>query len=789
MGNFYTPRSGHRSKVYRPQIFDLQDQEHASRFERLLNQQNPPLIVDEIAVQVSELIKCKDPRKEYSEVKIKQEVARILGEHPDQYGVWVWYPWLHTIVHLLSEEDFRTVRTNRNCYKITLQEQEDLSNLKVGIAGLSVGSAVATTLALEGTVGELRIADFDLIELSNLNRIMCGVQHIGLPKTVSVARRVAEIDPFLKVKCCHEGVTRENMNEFLTEGGKLDFIVDECDSLDIKILLRDYAKENQIPVVMHTSDRGMIDIERFDLEPDRLPLHGLVGELDADSLSGLSTEEKIPYILPMIGADKISPRLKASLMEVDRTIFTWPQLAADVLAGGGIVTEAIRLIALGKHNESGRYYVDSEKILGGKEKQLASENFAEDIAATQEPQEELTVERMRSIIEKFDIPSGPALDLEVASLLVEAAVKAPSAGNNQPWKWFANDRGVFLFHDPSRSGFSDVMRMGSLIAQGAATEMFMLRSRRMGLAFEEFIFPLEDEDMLVAALVFQGKAERDIELDYLSYLSDHIEDRSTNRAIEGVVPVSIEDVRYLTKVTRTIDEADLKVIDSANQLKELGRIIAETDRIRFITRMLHHEFYHKEVRWTDNAAQEKGDGLDLETVPLTASEIAGFKLAGDWDAVKLISNWNLGEAFGEYALKCMANTPAMGMISVGILDRENIFKGGRTIARMSLAAESRGVSIHPMMSPLLLFPQVMLNGGAGFTADACESLLKLYEEFREIFPDSEGAAEVYMFRLFKAAKPTKKAYRRNLNHVLHLETTSTARSSAARTNTGLSSDS
>jgi len=47
---------------------------------------------------------------------------------------------------------------------------------------------------------ELRLADFDTAELSNLNRIRTGSHNLGLNKTVIAAREIVEIDPFIKVK-------------------------------------------------------------------------------------------------------------------------------------------------------------------------------------------------------------------------------------------------------------------------------------------------------------------------------------------------------------------------------------------------------------------------------------------------------------------------------------------------------------------------------------------------------------------------------------------------------------
>ena len=63
--------------------------------------------------------------------------------------------------------------------------------LTIGIVGLSVGHAIAHTLALEGMCGRLRLADNDRIELSNLNRIPATVLDIGINKAVVAARRIA----------------------------------------------------------------------------------------------------------------------------------------------------------------------------------------------------------------------------------------------------------------------------------------------------------------------------------------------------------------------------------------------------------------------------------------------------------------------------------------------------------------------------------------------------------------------------------------------------------------------
>src|SRR5690606_500097 len=115
---------------------------------------------------------------------------------------------------LLDEAEFVAMRTNRNQYKITQEEQDVLATRKIGVIGLSVGQSIALTLAMERVCGELRLADFDTAELTNLNRIRTGVHNLGLHKTIIAAREIAEIDPFLKVLIFSEGVTDENIDPF-----------------------------------------------------------------------------------------------------------------------------------------------------------------------------------------------------------------------------------------------------------------------------------------------------------------------------------------------------------------------------------------------------------------------------------------------------------------------------------------------------------------------------------------------------------------------------------------------
>src|SRR5690606_27196270 len=173
---------------YRPLFYRTNDPENEKSLQKLLASVEGINKYDTIYSQLAELIKLSNPEK-VSSVGIEKLIAEHLGQTElYKYGVWVYYPWSKNLVHLLDEKEFIKVRTNRNIYKILPEEIDLLSKKKIGIIGLSVGQSIAHTIALERTCGELRLADFDDIELSNMNRIKAGVQDLGMSKVILAAR-------------------------------------------------------------------------------------------------------------------------------------------------------------------------------------------------------------------------------------------------------------------------------------------------------------------------------------------------------------------------------------------------------------------------------------------------------------------------------------------------------------------------------------------------------------------------------------------------------------------------
>ncbi len=324
-------------------------------------------VCDTLDAQLVELVTSRDPALARDEARRRQAVDDQLdGATPWRYGTWAWFPWSGRLVHVLPREEFRLVRTDRNRGKIERPEQRRLLARRIGVIGLSVGNSVAVTLAQEGVGGAFKLADFDTLGLSNLNRLRTGIHHLGVNKTVIAAREMFEIDPYLDIEIFPRGLTQETMTEFFNGGnGPVDLLVEECDTPWVKLAARETARGLGVPVVMDTNDRGLLDIERFDQEPARPLLHGRLGDTSAADLAdrALTSSERVALILAMVDADRISPQLAASVPRIGRTLSSWPQLASGVALGGALTVEVARRILLGRPCDSGRFYVDLTALI------------------------------------------------------------------------------------------------------------------------------------------------------------------------------------------------------------------------------------------------------------------------------------------------------------------------------------------------------------------------------------------------------------------------------------------
>lgn len=105
--------------------------------------------------------------------------------------------------------------------------QEKLTQARVAIAGLGgLGSNVAVYLVRAG-VGYLHLIDFDLVDLTNLNRQQYSLKHLGKKKTEALKEQLMEINPYITIKTDCLKITRDHIIDLFQEE---DII---CEAFDV----------------------------------------------------------------------------------------------------------------------------------------------------------------------------------------------------------------------------------------------------------------------------------------------------------------------------------------------------------------------------------------------------------------------------------------------------------------------------------------------------------------------------------------------------------------------------
>jgi len=342
-------------KITKPQIFQKQTQ--APKSARVINAFDSALV---------ELFFIEQPKYKKGTPEAKVQLKKFLANHKIK-PIWIYYAWQNLVVKTVPEDIYFKLRTARNKHLITEAEQINYRQSQIGVAGLSMGSSVLSVLVISGGPQSIKLADFDHLEITNLNRIKAKLQDVGQNKTTIAAQNTWELDPFADLELWPKGLTRDNLEKFILKP-KLDVFIDAMDSLDLKILARLICQQHKIPVLMATDigDTVLLDIERYDLEPTRQLFHGLAGEINMADFDEMNPAKWLQLSTKIIGPEYMPDRLQQSVLEVGQTLDTIPRLGTTGASAGSAISFAIRRITNQQPMPSGRYVISlEEKLIPG----------------------------------------------------------------------------------------------------------------------------------------------------------------------------------------------------------------------------------------------------------------------------------------------------------------------------------------------------------------------------------------------------------------------------------------
>jgi molybdopterin/thiamine biosynthesis adenylyltransferase len=125
--------------------------------------------------------------------------------------------------------------------------QRRLKKSRVAVAGIGgLGSPASLYLAAAG-VGYIRLIDFDIVDISNLNRqVAHWSTDLGRPKVESAAMKLTQLNPDITADAVNEKITGETVGQLL-EG--IDIVIDGQDNLPTRLLINSECVSRGIPYV------------------------------------------------------------------------------------------------------------------------------------------------------------------------------------------------------------------------------------------------------------------------------------------------------------------------------------------------------------------------------------------------------------------------------------------------------------------------------------------------------------------------------------------------------------
>ncbi|KKS77184.1 MAG: UBA/THIF-type NAD/FAD binding protein [Parcubacteria group bacterium GW2011_GWC1_43_11b] len=344
-----------------PLLFDLKDEEQADALLKLFETGKISRVVDNYSEQVGELALIKDPT-----LILKKKENATVGEGELSDGNWIYYPWRQTLVHAVNQDDYEMVRLSRNDNFISSTQQAEIKKKIIAVAGLNVGNSGTVCMAQEG-FNHLKLADLDILALSNLNRFRAGLPEVEVDKTTITARQIYEINPYINLDIYHDGIKPENIDQFLLEP-KVDLLIEEIDNLKLKIALRQRARELKIPVLMVTGNGSniIIDVERYDEDNTKPLLNGYLKEEVIDRINNVGSttdfREKMALMRDFMGGEFLVKELRESFDRVGIDLAGIPQLAEATFLRGASLAYFARKILITKDVPSGRYKLELDGI-------------------------------------------------------------------------------------------------------------------------------------------------------------------------------------------------------------------------------------------------------------------------------------------------------------------------------------------------------------------------------------------------------------------------------------------
>lgn len=214
--------------------------------------------------------------------------------------------------------------------EIGLTGQQKLSEAKVLIIGAGgLGCPVLQYLAAAG-VGRLTVVDFDIVDLSNLQRqVLFTTNDIGKSKAVVAKKRLLQLNAEITVEAINDKLNDSNADQLISDA---DIVVDASDNFTTRFLLNRYCAKHRIPLVYGAIHRfeGQVTVFHYRGSPG---LEALFPEVPDDeelsSCAEIGVVGALPGIVGSIQALEVIKIITEAGKTLNGKLWIWDTLKTE----------------------------------------------------------------------------------------------------------------------------------------------------------------------------------------------------------------------------------------------------------------------------------------------------------------------------------------------------------------------------------------------------------------------------------------------------------------------------
>ncbi|GAB7023997.1 ThiF family adenylyltransferase [Salidesulfovibrio brasiliensis] len=653
---------------------------------------------------------------------------------------------------LSRKADYHAAAFSRNIGLLSANEQDRLMRRRVGIPGMGgVGGSHLMSMVRAG-IGAFSIADMDAYNPVNVNRQYgAASSSFGRDKLETMAKSALDANPHLDLRTFPEGVTRDNVDEFLDD---VDIVLDGLDFFvfEVRRMVFIRALERGIPVItagpmgfsvamLVFMPGGMGFDEYFDIREDDSRTDRLLKFALGLSPRALQAGYTDLNTVDLEGGRGPSSGLACQLCSALATME-----ALRILLGRGGVKAIPRYL---------QFDACRRKLVRGK---LRRGNRA----ATQ--RFKLWFFKnflLKPRVPAVDIPSPPVHGSadEQLDFMIRAGIRAPSGDNVQPWRFHKDWPGLDLMVDRAADqSFFNVEQSASIMACGAALENILIAARACGRDISVERFPDgSDKDLLARLGVAQAPVPDDDSFLDAVWLRDtnrkHFKRTSVTQGIWESIAESLEDIPGVR----------LRWCDSRESVGAFARAVGLVDIIRSENRSLH-EHLAAMIRFTPEEAETTRDGLPLRNLEAGKPGEVFLKATRSWSVMRVANAFRMSRAVAAHSAAGIRHSGGVGCIVADEAGPEGFLAAGQALQRAWLRFAHYGIQFQPAAAPALFrLRQLLLGDGSFRNADHILLLQKAWPLVEQAFPGFMTEVPMMFFRVGYGPAIRFGTYRRPLS--------------------------